>query len=122
MNPNPAKVPADRPTHSDPNPALYGFPLAHWTLSRDSRTPFLNRLYEDAYAVLTEPDGPIAAQWQDELEEDGLRAITAPLPLPQVVSLVSELPQRTIVRITGIAPSDRARQEIVRALYAEPED
>lgn len=119
---NPTKSPADRPTYSDPNPALYGFPLAVWTLPQDSRTPFLNRLYEDAYAVLTEPDGEIARQWAPEIEEDGLRAITAPLPLPQIVSLVSELPQRAIVRFTGIAPSDAARQEIVRALYAEPED
>ena len=122
MNPETTKAPADRPAHSDPSPMLYGFPLAHWTLPADSRTPFLSRLYEDAYAVLTEPDGEIAARWRDELEEDGLRAITAPLPLTQVVSLVSELPQRAIVRLTGGAPSDTTRQEVVRALYAEPED
>ena len=109
--------PADRPTQT-----VYGFPCAHWTLPADRMTPMVHRLYEDAYAVLTEPDGPIAAQWADALEEDGYRAITAPLTLPQVVSLVSELPPRTIVRLTGIAPSDRARREVVRALYTEPED
>ena len=47
-------------THSDPNPTMYGFPCAVWTLPRDTRTPFLNRLYEDACAVLTDPDGPTA--------------------------------------------------------------
>lgn len=103
-------------------PAMYGFPLPTWTLPQDSRTPFLNRLYEDAYAVLTEPDGEIAAQWQDAMDEGGYRAITQNLTLPQVVSLVSELPARAIVRLTGGAPTDRARQEIVRMLYAPPED
>lgn len=119
MNPQPDAPTITRP---DPTPTLYGFPLAHWTLPRDSRTPFIGRLYEDAYAVLAEPDGEIARQWAPEIEEDGLRAITAPLPLPQAVSLVSELPARTIVRLTGVAPSDRARREIVRMLYAPAED
>lgn len=115
MNPETTKAPALTPT-------MYGFPCAHWTLPADARTPLIHRLYEDAYAVLTEPDGEIAAQWQDAMDEDGYRAITANLSLPQVVSLVSELPPSAVVRLTGIAPSDRARQEIVRALYAEPED
>lgn len=115
MNPETTKAPTDRPT-------MYGFPLAHWTIRRDGMTPLIGRLYEDAYAVLTDPDSPVAAQWQDELNEHGYRAITATLTLPQVVSLVSELPQRTIVRITGRAPSDAARQEIVRMLFAPAED
>lgn len=105
-----------------PSDLLYGFPCAVWTLPRDGMTPFTHRLYEDAYEALTEPDGPTAAQWADALEEDGYRAITAPLSLPQVVSLVSELPGRAIVRITGLVPCDKARQEVVRALYAPPED
>lgn len=103
-------------------PAMYGFPLAHWTIPADARTPLIHRLYEDAYAVLTEPDGEIAAQWQDELNEHGYRAITQNLTLPQIVSLVSELPPRAIVALTGRAPTDEARQEAVRALYAPPED
>ena len=116
MKPNPAaKAPTTAPT-------MYGFPLAHWTVPADARTPFLNRLYEDAYAVLTEPDGEIAAQWQDELNEHGYRAITQNLTLPQVVSLVSELPPAAIVRLTGRAPDDAARRETVRMLYAPAED
>lgn len=118
---NPESTAQPTPTLT-PAPTMYGFPCAHWTIPADARTPMINRLYEDAFAVLTEPDGEIAAQWQDELEEDGYRAITAPLPLPQVVSLVSELPARAIVRLTGRAPSDAMRQEIVRMLYTEPED
>lgn len=115
MNPETTKAPTDRPT-------MYGFPLAHWTIPADARTPLINRLHEDAYAVLTEPDGPIARQWADAMDEDGYRAITAGLTLPQVVGLVSELPRRTIVRLTGRAPSDAMRQEIVRMLYAPAED
>ena len=114
MNPRP-DAPATTPT-------LYGFPLAHWTQPADARTPFIGRLYAEAFEVLTDPDGPIARSWAAELEEGGYRAITAPLSLPQVVSLVSELPGRTIVRITGLVPCDKARQEIVRALYAPAED
>lgn len=112
---NPANI--DQPAQT-----MYGFPCAHWTLPSDTRTPLIHRLYEDAFAVLTEPDGEIAAQWADALEEDGFRAITAPLPLPQVVSLVSELPDRAIARLTGRRPTDGARQEAVRALYAPAED
>lgn len=104
------------------NPALYGFPLAHWTLPADRMTPMIHRLYEDAYAVLTEPASRTAAQWRDAVDEDGYRAITANLSLPQVVSLVSELPGRTIVRLTGRTPDDAARQEVVRMLYAPAED
>lgn len=107
---------------TQPAQTMYGFPLAHWTIPADARTPMIHRLYEDAYAVLTEPDGEIAAQWQDAMEEDGYRAITSALTLPQVVSLVSELPARAIVRLTGAAPSDAARQELVRVLFAPPED
>lgn len=115
MNPNPA--PAETRT-----PTLYGYPAAVRTLPQDGMSPMIRRLYEDALAVLTEPDGPTARLWAAEIEEDGFRAITRNLTPPQVVSLVSELPARAIVRFTGIAPSDRARQEIVRALCAEPED
>ena len=118
MNPNPA----DRPTCSDPTPMLYGFPCAHWTIRQDGMTPLSGRLYEDAYAVLTEPDGETAAAWRHELNEDGYRAITQNLSLPQVVSLVAELPDRAIVRLTGRAPADATRQEVVRMLYTEPED
>lgn len=117
MNPETTKAPAPAPT-----PTLYGYPLAHWTLPADSRTSFLNRLYEDAYAVLTEPDGEIARSWRDAMDEDGYRAITAPLPLPQVISLMSELSDRAIARLTGRRPTDAARQEAVRALYAPAED
>ena len=103
-------------------PTMYGYPLPTWTLPQDSRTPFLNRLYEDAFEVLTDLDSPVAAQWQDAMDEGGYRAITQNFTLPQVISLVSELPARAIVRLTGVAPSDRARQEIVRMLYAPAED
>jgi len=112
MNPNP------NPTAT----AMYGYPCAHWTLPADTRTPLIARLYEDAYAVLTEPDGEIAAQWADALEDEGYRAVTAPLSLPQIVSLVSELPGRAIARLTGRRPTDAARREVVRALYAPDED
>ena len=105
-----------------PTQTMYGFPLAHWTIRQDGMTPLIGRLYEDAYAVLTEPDGEIAVQWQDAMDEGGYRAITQNLTLPQVVSLVSELPPRTIVRITGRAPADATRQEIVRMLFAPAED
>ena len=114
--------PAGTDQTTQPTQTMYGFPCAHWTIPADARTPFIHRLYEDAFAVLTEPDGEIAAQWQDAMDEDGYRAITRNLTLPQVVSLVSELPARAIVRLTGIAPSDRARQEIVRMLFAPAED
>jgi len=106
----------------NPTPTLYGFPCAHWTIRRDGMTPLIGRLYADAYAVLTEPDGEVAAQWAAELNEHGYRAITQNLTLPQVVSLVSELPPRAVVRITGRTPDDAARQEAVRALYAPAED
>lgn len=107
--------PADRPTYSDPNPRLYGFPLSVWRIPiAKMPSPLSARIYGEAYEVLTDPDGRTAA----EIEEDGYRALT----LPQVVSLVSELPQRTIVRLTGRAPGDKARQEVVRMLYTEPED
>ena len=115
MNPGTTKAPTLTPT-------MYGYPLAHWTLPADTRTPLIHRLYEDAYAVLTEPASKTARSWQDAMDEDGYRAITAPLPLPQIVSLVSELPDRAIARLTGRRPTDAARQEAVRALYADPED
>lgn len=118
MNPNPA----DRPTYSDPNPMLYGWPLAVWRIPI-AKMPGLTALtYAEAYEVLTDPHGREAELWAAEIEEEGYRALTRDLTLPQVVSLVAALPQRTIVRITGRAPSDATRQEIVRALYAEPAD
>lgn len=111
MNPGPA--------YSDPNPTMYGFPCAHWRIPLAKMpSPLSARIYGEAYEVLTDPDGPTAALWADEIEEDGYRALTRDLTLPQVASLVAELSPR----ITGIAPSDRARQELVRALYAPPED
>lgn len=114
MNPNPA----DRPTYSDPNPMLYGFPLAAWRIPLAKQpSPLAARIYSEAYEVLTDPASKTA-----EIEEDGCRALTANLTLPQVVSLVSELPARAIVRLTGRAPADATRQEIVRMLYTEPED
>lgn len=103
-------------------PTMYGYPLPTWMLPADRMTPMIHRLYEDAYAVLTEPDGEIARSWRDAVDEDGYRAITANLSLPQVVSLVSELPGRTIVRLTGRTPDDAARQEVVRMLHAPTED
>lgn len=109
-------------TAEAPTPAMYGYPLTDWTLPADTRTPLIHRLYEDALAVLTDPDGPIAVSWTDEIEEGGYRAITQNLTLPQVVSLVSELPAAVIVRITGRAPSDAARQAVVRMLFAPAED
>lgn len=122
---NATKSPADRPAYSEPNPTptLYGFPLAAWRIPLAKQpSPLSARIYAEAYEVLTDPDGPTARLWAAEIEEDGYRALTGNLTLPQVVSLVSELPQRTIVRITGSAPSDAMRQEVVRALYAPPED
>lgn len=115
MNPNPG-------TTTTTTTTMYGYPLPVWTLPADTRTPLIHSLYEDAYAVLTDPDGEIARSWQDAMDEDGYRAITAPLPLPQVVSLVSELPDRAVARLTGRRPTDGARQEAVRALYAPAED
>ena len=112
MNPNPA---AKAPT-------MYGFPCARWTIRQDGMTPLIHRLYEDAHAVLTDPHGPTARQWAAELNEDGYRALTALLSLPQVVSLVSGLPARAIVRLTGRTPDDAARQEVVRMLFAPAED
>ena len=119
MNPNPA----DRPTCSDPAPMLYGFPVAHWRIPLAKQpSPLSARIYGEAHEVLTDPDGRTARLWADEIEAEGYRALTRDLTLPQVVSLVSELPARAIVRLTGTAPSDAARQELVRALYVEPED
>lgn len=123
MNPRPALTPADRPACSDPSPRLYGFPLAARRIPlAKTPSPLSARIYGEAYEVLTDPDGRTADLWAAEIEDEGYRALTASLTLPQVVSLVSELPQRTIVRITGRAPSDATRQEVVRALYAPPED
>lgn len=123
MNPRTTKTPADRPTYSDPSPRLYGFPLAAWRIPLAKMpSPLSARIYGEAYEVLTDPDGPTARLWAAEIEEDGYRVLAGDLTLPQVVSLVSELPQRTIVRLTGRAPSDATRQEVVRALYAPPED
>ena len=119
MNPNPA----DQPTCSDPNPCLYGFPLAVWRIPIAAQpSPLSARIYAEAYEVLTDPHGRKASLWAAELEEDGYRALTQDLTLPQVVSLVAELPPRTIVRLTGRGPSDKSRQEVVRALYAPPGD
>lgn len=115
--------PADRPTYSDPNPTMYGFPLAAWRIPLAKQpSPLSARIYSEAYEVLTDPDGPTARLWAAEIEDEGYRALTRDLTLPQVVSLVSELPPRALVRITGVAPSDKARREVVRALYTEPED
>lgn len=112
MNPNPA----DRPTYSDPNPRLYGFPLAVWRIPIARMGGLSALAYGEAYEVLT------ARLWAAEIEEEGYKVLTQNLTLPQVVSLVSELPQRTIVRLTGRAPGDGTRQEVVRMLYTEPED
>ena len=105
-----------------PQPTMYGFPLPTWTQPADARTPMINRLYEDAYAVLTEPDGEIARSWQDAMDEDGYRALTQNLSLPQVVSLVSELPAPAVVRLTPRADHAAAPHDIVRALDAPAED
>lgn len=120
MNPNPA----DRPAYSDPNPTMYGFPCAAWRIPLAKMpSPLSARIYAEAYEVLTDPDGHKAALWAPDFEEEeGYRALTADLTLPQVISLVSELPPRTIVRLTGRRPTDEARQEVVRALYAPAED
>lgn len=118
MNPNPA----DRPTYSDPNPMLYGFPLAVWRIPIARMGGLSALAYGEAYEVLTDPEGSTARLRAAELEEEGYRALTASLTLPQVVSLVAELPQRTIVRLTGRAPADATRQEVVRMLYTEPEN
>lgn len=114
MNPN--------PTTKAPTDLLYGFPLAVWRIPIAEMPGLTASFYAEAYKVLTDPDGHKASLWEAELEEEGYRALTASLTLPQVVGLVASLPQRTIVRLTGIAPSDAARQELVRALYAPPED
>lgn len=114
MNPNPAtKAPTD---------LLYGFPRAHWTIPADRMTPFIGRLYAEALTAISDPASDTARLWAAELEEEGYKVLTQNLTLPQVVSLVSELPQRTIVRLTGRAPGDGTRQEVVRMLYTEPED
>lgn len=115
MNPNPAtKAPTD---------LLYGYPLSAWRIPLAKMpSPLSARIYGEAYEILTDPDGPTAALWAAEIEDEGYRALTRDLTLPQVVSLVSALPPQTIARITGTAPSDAARQELVRALYAPPED
>ena len=108
---------------TEPQPTMYGFPCAAWRIPiAEQPSPLAARIYAEAYEVLTEPDGPTAAQWAAELEDGGYRAITSALALPQVVSLVSELPPRAIVRLTGRTPDDEARQEAVRMLYAPPED
>lgn len=115
--------PADRPTRSDPNPMLYGFPLAAWRIPLAKMpSPLSARIYGEAYEVLTDPDGPTARLRAAELEEEGYKVLTRNLTPPQVVSLVSELPRRTIVRLTGRAPADATRQEVVRMLYTGPED
>lgn len=118
MNPNPA----DRPTYSDPNPMLYGFPLAVWRIPIARMGGIAALAYGEAYEVLTDPDGSTARLWAAELEEEGYKVLTQNLTPPQVVSLVSELPRRTIVRLTGRAPGDGTRQEIVRMLFAPAED
>ena len=106
-----------------PAPTMYGFPLAVWRIPIARQpSPLSARIYAEAYEVLTDPHGRTAALWADEIEDEGYRALTASLTLPQVVSLVSELPGRAIVRLTGRAPSDGTRQEIVRMLYTEPEN
>ena len=110
------------PSPTTKAPTMYGHPLAVWRIPIARMGGLSALAYGEAYAVLTDPDGPTARLWAPELEEDGYRALTANLTLPQVVSLVSELPQRTIVRITGRAPADATRQEVVRMLYTEPED
>ena len=116
MNPNPTtKAPTDQPT-------MYGFPCAVWRIPPAKMPGLTASFYAEAHEVLTDPDGHKAALWAAEIEDEGYRVLTQSLTLPQVVSLVAELPPRTIVRLTGIAPSDKARQEIVRALYAPPED
>ena len=119
MNPETTKAPAPAPA---PAPTLYGYPLADWVLPRETMTPLTARFYTDALAVLTEPDGPIAVSWADERGVVDYREITRSLSLPRVRSLAAELPDAAITRLTGVAPSDKARQAVVRALYAEPED
>lgn len=111
-------------TPTDPNPRLYDFPLAAWRIPlAEMPSPLSARIYAEAYEVLTDPDGCTASLWEAELEKGGgYKVLTRNLALPQVVSLVSELPRRTIVRLTGRAPGDGTRQEIVRMLYTEPED
>ena len=115
--------PADQPTYSDPAPMLYGFPIAHWRIPlAKTPSPLSARIYAEAYEVLTDPASKTARLWAAEIEDEGYRALTQNLTLPQVVSLVAELPPRAIIRITGVAPSDAARQEIVRMLFAPAED
>lgn len=72
--------------------------------------------------MLTDPNGRTAGLWAAEIEEDGYRALTRDLALPQVVSPVAEPPPRTIVRITGRGPADATGREVVRMLCTEPED
>lgn len=115
MNPNPA-------AHSDPSPMLYGYPCAVWTIPIAAMGPLTARLYTEALAAIGDPASETARLWADELADQGYRAITHCLSLPQVVSLVSELPPRAIVRLTGRRPDDAARREAVRMLYTEPED
>lgn len=113
MNPGTTKAPA---------PTMYGYPLADWTLPRETMTPLTAHFYTDALAVLTEPDGPVACSWADEQGRVDYREITAHLTLPQVRSLAAELPDAAIARLTGGAPTDEARRAVVRALYAPVED
>ena len=119
MNPNPA-------TYSDPTttptPTMYGFPCADWTLPRETMTPLTAHFYTDALAVLTEPAGEIACSWADEQGSVDYREITTHLTLPQVRSLAAELPDAAIARLTGGAPTDEARQAVVRALYVAPDE
>ena len=117
MNPNPA----DRPTYSDPNPMLYGFPLAVWRIPIARMGGLTALAYAEAYEVLTDPHGHKASLWEAELEEEGYKVLTQNLALPQVVSLVSELPSSAVVRLTGRRPTDGVRQEVVRMLYAPAE-
>lgn len=114
MNPETTKARTD---------LLYGFPCAAWRIPLAKQpSPLAARIYGEAYEVLTDFHGHGADLWTAEIEEGGYRVLTQNLTLPQVVSLVSELPPRTIARLTGRRPTDAARQEVVRALYAPPED
>lgn len=102
-------------------PTLYGYPCPVWVLPNSTMTPLIQGLYSDALEVLIDPQGPVANAWAAEIEEEGYRAITAPLSLPIIHSLVAELPDRAIARLTGRRPTDAARQEAVRSLYAPVE-
>lgn len=107
-----------RPTTKVPTKTLYGFPLSAWRTPTEAMTPLVRSLYTEALGALSDPMGPEARAWADELQSEGYRALTGALTLPRVLSLVSELSDATIVRLTGRAPTDEARQEVVRALYA----